>query len=268
MTRYFLKFVDGRQLSWYEVGQGQPLVLLHGWSISADAFAEVAPLLSDGYRLLIPDLPGHGESSPAVSDDIPGLSADIIAWLDAVTDVPFALVGWSLGGMISINIASSGSCPVKNLTLIGTTPRFTKSGDWDYGLPATQVRVLARNLKRRYEATLGEFFSLSISGEIITSERLRTIRNFAVRNSQLPDKAVAENLLGQLAAQDQRGALASIECPVLVIHGENDHVSPVDAGRYLATAVPNGRMAEFPGVGHAPFWSQPKKFVDCLREHC
>ena len=268
MTRNYFQFADGGRLSWYETGNGPPLVMLHGWSISADAFAEIAELLSSDYRLLIPDLPGHGVSSPAPTNDIAGLSAGLVTWMNAILDGPVILAGWSLGGMVSIEIARSRAIAVDKLALIGTTPRFTNCEGWDHGLPATQVHALSRNLKRRFEVTLGEFFSLSLAGEALTSERLRTIRNFAVRSSRLPDKRVALSLLEHLAVQDQRDDLAAIDCPVVVMHGEADQVSPVAAGRALAAAVPDAKMIEFAGVGHAPFWSKPEAFVDCLREYC
>ena len=59
MKEACLRLPDGRQLAWYEVGRGRPLVLLHGWAMSAGVFSEIASLLSEDFRLLIPDLPGH-----------------------------------------------------------------------------------------------------------------------------------------------------------------------------------------------------------------
>lgn len=266
MKQHYFRFADGRQLSWYEAGSGPPLVFLHGWSISAAAFAEIAELLAVDYRLLIPDLPGHGDSSPAHQNDLAGLSADLVAWLQAINPGPVFLAGWSLGGMLAMHIAGAGLLSLKSLVLIGTTPRFTNADDWAYGLPAAQVHVLARNLKRRFEPTLGEFFKLTLAGEVIDIERLRSIRNFAVRNSPLPDKNVAGELLAFLAVQDQRDVLVELDCPVLVMHGAADQVSPLAAGRFLAEQTGNGQLAVFDGVGHAPFWSQPRIFVKVLRE--
>lgn len=266
MKQRFFSFPDGRQLSWYEAGKGAPLVLLHGWSISAAAYSEIAGILSPDYRLLIPDLPGHGGSSPAVTSDFSGMIKDLVAWIDAVIDAPVILSGWSLGGMLAIQLARCGSIEVERLALVGTTPRFTNSDDWEFGLPSTQVRALTRNLKRRFEATLADFFSLTFAGESVSLERLREIRNFAVRNCPLPDKTAAVDMLEQLTMQDQRGELAGLNCPVLVMHGALDQVSPVAAGRYIAETVPNGTFVEFPGAAHAPFWSQPEEFVARLRE--
>ena len=129
---------DG-QLTWYEIGHGRPLVLLHGWAMSAAAFSELATLLAGDFLVLVPDLPGHGQSSPAAQNDLAGFSALLTDWLTALQVEPSALVGWSLGGMLSLQMASDGSPPVQRLVLIGSTPKFTIGDDWPYGLPAIQV---------------------------------------------------------------------------------------------------------------------------------
>ncbi len=148
----------GGHLTWYEAGQGRPLVLLHGWAMSAAAFQELAGLLAENFRVLVPDLPGHGKSSPAGRNDLAGLSDVLTDWLSSLAAGPYTLVGWSLGGMLSLQIASDGKLPVERLSLIGSTPKFTAGDDWSFGLPATQVRAMARNLKRQFETTLPSSF--------------------------------------------------------------------------------------------------------------
>ncbi len=79
---------DEQQLTWYEIGRGRPLVLLHGWCMSASVFSEVAALLASDFRLLIPDLPGHGESSPALKNDLAGIADDLVRWIAAIESEP------------------------------------------------------------------------------------------------------------------------------------------------------------------------------------
>ncbi|TLM62995.1 MAG: alpha/beta fold hydrolase, partial [Deltaproteobacteria bacterium] len=67
-------------LAWRESGTGRPLVLVHGWSLSGAAFAELAASL-DGFRVLLPDLPGHGQSTPPAGVSLPALAGDLAAWL-------------------------------------------------------------------------------------------------------------------------------------------------------------------------------------------
>lgn len=267
MTGGTHRLADGRILAWREAGAGRPLVLLHGWSLSGAAFAELAGFL-DGCRLLLPDLPGHGCSSPPSATTLPALADDLAAWLAAVAPGPLLLGGWSLGGMAALELAARTTVPVDRLLLLATTPRFTATANWTHGLPAIQVKALRRNLERRFEATLGDFFTLTFAEGEAGAERLRAIRAFAVRPGGLPDPASAAAWLDLLAQQDQRALLPRIDCPALVLHGSEDRVTPVGAGRALAAALRRGRLVEVAGAGHAPFWTQPGRIAGLLREFC
>jgi pimeloyl-[acyl-carrier protein] methyl ester esterase len=262
------KLPDGGDLAWYEVGNGRPLVLLHGWATSASVFSELVTMLADDFRLLIPDLPGHGASSPAVQNDLVSIAAALNCWLEATESTPVALGGWSLGGMLALEMARQKPQKIDRLLLIGTTPRFTSGDDWTFGLPEVQVRAFGRNLARRFETTLADFFNLAFAGEDISRERLRAIRNFAVKQSPLPDQVAAMELLNGFSEQNQLDLLTHIDQPALVIHGELDQITPLAAGRYLAEQLPHGEFLEFSGVGHGPFLSRPQEVVGRILEFC
>ncbi len=268
MKQERFKLPDGGDLAWYEAGNGRPLVLLHGWATSASVFSELAAMLADDFRLLIPDLPGHGASSPAVQNDLESIATTLNCWLTTIEIAPVALGGWSLGGMLALEMARQKPQRIDRLLLIGTTPRFTSGDDWAFGLPEVQVRALGRNLVRRFETTLADFFNLAFVGEDISRERLRAIRSFAVKQSPLPDQVAAMELLNGFSEQNQLDLLTHIDQPALVIHGELDQITPLAAGRYLADKLPQGEFLQFSEVGHGPFLSRPQEVVDRILEFC
>ncbi len=268
MKQERFKLADGGDLAWYQAGSGRPLVLLHGWAMSAAVFSELAAILANDFRLLIPDLPGHGASSPALQNDLVSIGTTLNCWLETVEIAPVALGGWSLGGMLALEMARQKPQRVDRLLLIGTTPRFTSGDDWTFGLPQVQVHALGRNLARRFETTLFDFFNLAFAGEDISRERLRAIRNFAVKQSPLPDQVAAMELLSGFSAQNQLDLLTHIDQPALVIHGEVDQITPLTAGRYLAEQLPQSEFLELSGVGHGPFLSRPQEVVDRILEFC
>lgn len=267
MIRREQRLADGRILAWCETGSGPSLVLLHGWSLSGAAFTELAALLSD-FHVFLPDLPGHGGSSPLPKATLPALADAIEEWLTAVRPGPVLLGGWSLGGMVALELAARGTTTLNQLLLLATTPRFTGGADWPHGLAEIQIKALRRNLERHFERTLGEFFAMTFAAGEVNAERLRSIRAFAVCSAGLPDRETAAACLGLLAEQDQRSLLAKIGCPALVLHGSLDRITPVAAGRELAAGLPRGALRELAGAGHAPFWTQPREVAGAVREFC
>lgn len=254
-----LTLADGRQIAWREAGRGPAVVLLHGWSMSSTVFAEVIEELSADFRLLAPDLRGHGASDPGAGFALADFAADLAEWIQALDLREVALVGWSLGGQVALELVPAIRERLRRLILVGTTPRFTAAAGWTAGLPELRVRAMARDLRRDYLKTMGDFFALQFTGEEIPRERYRRIVDFAVRGGRLPEPETALAALETLRSADQRGALGEIDLPVLVQHGELDRITLPAAARYLAGHLPAAELEMRPGIGHAPFLSRPQE---------
>jgi pimeloyl-[acyl-carrier protein] methyl ester esterase len=263
-----LRLADGRLLAYREAGSGAPLVLVHGWAMSSAVFTEALENLSDRFRVLAPDLRGHGGSQEGPGYGFADFAADLEEWLSALDLRDAVLGGWSLGGQVLLELFPAVRRRVRRLLLVSTTPCFTAKDGWPEGLPSGQVRAMGRDLKHNYERTMGDFFALQFAGEQIGRERYRRIVDFAVRRGSLPEPGVALAALEELRRGDQRERLAGIDCPVLIMHGEIDRITPVGAARYLAENLPLGELALFPGTGHAPFLSRPRETFNLWREFC
>ncbi len=258
---------DGRRLCYREDGAGEPLVLLHGWSMSSAVFQEVMRMLAADYRVLAPDLAGHGVSEPARPGfGLDDLAADIEAWLAALGFGKINLLGWSLGGQVALRMVVRKRVAVTKLVLVAATPLFISGGDWEHGLPPTQVRAMDRQMQRHYEQSMGEFFRLMFEDEKVGSERYREILRFAVRDGSLPTREVARQGLKILGRTDLRPLLAGIDLPVLVHYGRLDLITEPAACRFLAEQIPGAVEASWEGVGHAPFLSRPDDSVRLWRE--
>jgi pimeloyl-[acyl-carrier protein] methyl ester esterase len=252
---------SGLQMSWRETGSGTPLVMLHGWSMSSAVFGEVAALLSNKHRVLCPDLPGHGGSSPLAEFSLHAMAEQLRCWMIQLAIPPAALLGWSLGGQLALEMALEFPDQVQSLLLVSTTPRFCQSPDWPHGLPPTQLRLLERNLERAYEKTLGDFFQLQFEQESVSRERFREILQFAVRTSPQPELKTARETLAVLGATDLRSCLAAVRQPTQIFHGQIDRIIPLGAGRFMAEQIPGADLCELIGIGHAPFLSVPQQLA-------
>lgn len=266
MIQQTCRLPDGRRLAWRETGRGRAIVLIHGWAMSSAVFTEIAELLGSDHRVLMPDLPGHGNSSPAADLSLARLAIDLDAWLNLLKCPTALICGWSLGGMVAIELEVSAGFRPAGLVLIATTPRFSKADDWPYGLPAAEVRLLERNLESSFQQTLGQFFVRMFAGEAVDAKRLQEIRRFAIYNEPMPDQAAVKRCLSIFSRQDQRRLLPGIACPVLVVHGAQDRITPAGAGRTIFDQVQRSRQIEYPDIGHAPFLSRPGQVVADIRD--
>ncbi|MFA5516884.1 MAG: alpha/beta fold hydrolase [Desulfuromonadales bacterium] len=257
---------DGRRLHYREAGHGQPLILLHGWAMSSAVFTEALTELADEFHVLAPDLRGHGASEGADGYAFADFAADIGEWLDGLDLRQAAVVGWSMGGQVLLELFAAQRARLAKVVLMGSTPRFTAGGDWAAALPVGQVRAMARDLKNNYLKTMGDFFALQFAGEAVERQRYRQIVDFAVHAGRLPEPAVALAALESLRRADLREKAGAIDCPALVVHGALDRITLPAAGRWLADHLPQARREILPEVGHAPFLTRPAQVFGLWRE--
>ena len=249
------RLADGRRLAWREVGTGPPLLLLHGWCFSSLVFSEALAAFSAAYRVLAPDLPGHGASDPVTDYGFAALAADLRAWLAALSLDRIRLLGWSMGGQVALELAASLPPErVERLLLVAVTPRFCAADDWPHGLPEGQVWAMERQLRRDYLGALKDFRLRMLTGEELPLDRRQRI---AALIGPPPAPADALAALAALRREDQRSCLAALDCPTLVQHGELDTITLPGAARTLAEKIAGARLELLPGIAHAPFISRP-----------
>jgi pimeloyl-[acyl-carrier protein] methyl ester esterase len=264
------QLADGRCMAYRDAGSGPALVLLHGWSLSSAVFIETLEALADDFRVLAPDLRGHGASDPGPGYGLEDFAGDLCQWLEKLGLAELDLLGWSLGGQVALHLGSLIPNRIRRMLLVSGTPCFVAKDGWPAGLPAGQVKSMARNLRRRYRDTLDDFFErLFVPGEV-SDARMKEIRNFAAprEETDMPAKQAGLAALETLQACDLRGGLADLGLPTLVVHGERDGIIPCDAGKYLADRLPQGRYVGLQDTGHAPFLSRSEQCLELVREFC
>lgn len=259
---HFHQRSDGRRLAWRQVGQGPPLVMLHGWSMSGAVFHEVATALSNDFRVFCPDLTGHGWSDAGNNYSLDILTEDIAGWMNALELPDSAVLGWSMGGQVALKLAVNRKLSVSRLLLVSTTPCFCQKQNWRHGLPLAQVRIMGKQLQRAYLKTLGEFFDLQFAEEDISPGRRRELLGLSVRDSRPQASEDCIKALNVLVAEDIREIVSEIDLPVMILHGTKDRIIPCDAGSYLAENIKHAQMHLIDDVGHAPFMSCP---AECVR---
>jgi len=222
----------GVRIRCFAGGDGPPLLLVHGYGGSAWNWAELAPLLPRR-RLLIPDLPGHGASSPLPAARTLSPFADVLAAVcEAEGAGPVDVVGHSLGGVVALRLAERHPDLVHRLVLaaaagISSSTRLAETFITLVGI-AKPGRLAARRLPRVASSPFLRrlvFGPLEVSNPVALGER--AVYAF-LRASPLHTDALGAGLA--LAADDPRQGLDRVRCPVLVLWGARDRQVPLGDG--------------------------------------
>jgi pimeloyl-[acyl-carrier protein] methyl ester esterase len=235
------------------------LVLLHGWGVNRCVWNHLVQPLSRHFRVHAPDLPGFG-GTPAMDAYSLPLLADYM--LDRVPSRACWL-GWSLGGQVALQAALQAPQRVQRLVLVSATPCFMRSADWPHGLAVDDMRQFCAGLDADYAAALVRIFLLQASRLDASSRTLARRIAAVVAACGGATRAALFGCLDVLEATDLRGRLAQASAPTLIIHGDQDRLTPPQAGVYLADALSAARLVML-RAGHAPFLSQPDQFLDAL----
>jgi len=256
---------NGDRLWFREQGEGPALVLVHGWCMSSEIWRLQLERLSGGFRVITPDLRGHGNSPQGSCEcGIETFADDMDALFHHLDLHDAILAGWSLGSLVAITALPLLEERVKGLVLICGTPRFASGEDFSHGLAQVEVDGMAlkvrRNLQRALEGFVARMF---VPGELAGESRADEVRAILAA-VPVPATETALQSLASLAEADVRKQLPTIGRPTLVISGECDPVCPSPASSYMAARIQDCRHVVFAGCGHAPFLTRFEEVNACL----
>ena len=236
-----------------------PLVFLHGWGQSERIWFQQRQFFPDARFI---NLPGHGGAA-----DAPGEQwFQIIA--DQLPDEPTVLVGWSLGGMLAMEIANSWPERCAAIALISSTPSFRQRDGWEHGCHQKVFSEFEQAVAVQSPKIMNRFFALMLHGDELSRSAYNALAREAI-NRQSPTTAAGISAgLELLSSIDLRAQLHELSMPTLIMHGEQDAIVPFAASRALAKALPNAQLQGFGACGHAPFLTQAQTFNNSLEAWC
>ena len=258
---------NGRRIWFEERGVGTPLVLLHGWCMSSAVWALQIGALATSFRVIAPDLRGHGLSDPAPDGhDFRGFVRDLRLLFERLDLHDVLLVGWSLGAQVALQLRATTERRLHGLVLVSGTPRFTACGDFPHGLQASELQGMRVRVRRNLAKTVQEFrtsmFAAGECDEPAAVERVRAV----FTGIPVPARQVALDGLSALAEGDMRDMLPELSLPTLVISGDRDTICLPEASAFMAGRIVNGMLRVFDGCGHAPFLTRYSEFNNAIRE--
>ncbi len=228
-------------------GHGAAILLTHGFGATARMWDEQIEELTDRYRLILWDLPGHGQSeAPAPDTTIDSLIEAMRAILDAEATGPAVLVGLGIGGALSLRFCHVHPDRVRALVLIGTMP----------GLRSEAAREIWNRQAEDVAAALERGGLDALEGGAEVDPR---------NHSSAPALAHAARLL---LMQHDTGAidwLPAIAVPMLILVGSEDRPN-LTAAAFMARAIPNARHVVIPRANHAANIHKPNAVNAAIRD--
>ncbi|MCE9944740.1 MULTISPECIES: pimeloyl-ACP methyl ester esterase BioH [Aeromonas] len=243
-------------------GQGQDLVLLHGWGMNGAVWHGIAQQLAAHYRLHLVDLPGFGNSPLGEGSDysLPWLAEQVATVLPEKCH----LLGWSLGGLVASQLALTRPERLHSLITVASSPCFMAREDW----PGIAPKVLAgfnQMLAGDFMQTIERFLAIQAMGSEHARNDIRQLRHWLAERPA-PQLAALEAGLGLLADVDLRDELAGLDLPWLRIYGRLDSLVPKAVIPLLDERYPASRSLVLEKASHAPFISHPEPFITLLRQ--
>jgi len=251
-------------------GDGRPVVLIHGWPLAGDSWSDNTAALQDaGFRTVVYDRRGFGDSDPGDSYDYDALAGDLDNIIKDLELSDVSLVGFSMGGGEVARFAGLyGTEKLHSVVFAGAVPPYLKKSDDNPDGPlddetATQFRT---SLEEDRDAFFDEFTTnfFSADGELKVSDEQREAALAMCRKS---DEQAALGCMEAWATTDFRGDLGKIDVPTLVIHGDSDAIVPFEgSGKRTHEAIEGSELVVVEGAPHGFNVSHAKEFNDALVE--
>lgn len=223
----------------------QPFVLISGLNATTAVFAGLAQAL---WPLGPVTLANH-----VVGDGVAGIAANILR------DAPprFALLGFSMGGYVSLEIMRQAPERVSKLCLLDTTARPDAPEASD---KRRERMALAR--AGRFAETVEEGFEMTVHPDHLGREDLKAItREMALA---MGPETFLRHQAAIIGRPDSRPTLAGIKVPTAVITGDADRITPPEAAREMAAAIPGAQLTLIPGAGHMAIIEQPEATIAAI----
>jgi len=252
---------NGLEIAYESLGEGPPLVLVHGAAEDARIWRPQLAGLADEFAVLAWDEPGAGHSS-----DLPeafGLAdyADCLAALiEALALGPAHVAGLSWGGTVVLELYR------RHPELLATLILVDSYAGWKGSLPQEEVQARVAGVRRMLAAPAKQF-DPTLPGLFAGDPPAEFVPLLEQIAGDVRPRTLEMQLL-EMAEADQRDLLPRIHVPTLLIWGEQDVRSPLRVAFQLEQAIPDTELVVIPDCGHVSNLEQPERFNEAVREFC
>ncbi|MGB7926375.1 MAG: alpha/beta fold hydrolase [Pyrinomonadaceae bacterium] len=252
--------VRGIEIGYDDTGSGPAVVLLHGYPFNRSMWREQAEALSGSYRVITPDLRGHGETTataePATMDE---MARDVAALMDELHIKRAAVGGLSMGGYVALAFYRRFPLRVRSLVLADTRSQAdTEEARGNREQQAQQA--LKEGMSGIIEVSLPKALAPAT-----IKERPKVVARVREMMKGTKPEGAAAALRGMAARVDQSDFLPSIFAPTLIIVGSLDELTPVKDAEFMRREIRGSRLAIIKGAAHVSNIENPEEFNRALK---
>jgi pimeloyl-ACP methyl ester carboxylesterase len=224
--------LNGFRMYYDDRGEGDPLVLLHGGMGIGGDWRHIFPSDPDGYRVIVPDLRGHGRSTnPSGTFTFRQCASDVAAFLDHLGVDRVKAVGLSMGAKALLHMATAHPARIDAMVLVSATPRFPQT------LRKAAAQFTAQAFERLTEAEREALRLRHVHGDEQVRRLYEMTLSFA---TSVDDMAFTPQMLAAITAR------------TLVVHGDRDPLYPVELALELFRGIPRSALWVVPYGNHGP----------------
>jgi pimeloyl-ACP methyl ester carboxylesterase len=260
--------IRGVRVRYFEMGDGPPVLLIHGFLVNSKEWSLVMPGLAKHFRVIAPDLPGFGESERPYEFRYEREGyAETVRDLLAGLDIPRAHVaGHSMGGAVAIVLAADHPECVDRLALINTVS-YPFDVPLKGRLPLLPVvgPLLFKHLYTR--ALFHDYFKSNVFAPGFKYDKAAVDAYYRAFDPPDARDAAYRVLHSTVDLASLGPKIPKVRAPTLVLWGELDPMFPVSFGQRLGREIPNARVETLAGCGHAPPEEMPERTVEILTRH-
>lgn len=257
LVRKEIDLPDGTHYVYLEGGQGEPLLLLHGFGANKDNFPRVARFLTPHYRVIVPDHIGFGESAhPSDADYSPIAQAERLHLLAQALGIESLDVGGSsMGGQIALTYAALHPGEVKSLWLLAP------AGIWS--APPSELRKILEEtgenpLVVRNEAEFARLFEMVMNDPpFVPRPMLNVLAKERIKNYELETR-----VFKQIIEDSTEERIKGLATPTLIVWGDRDRLLTVESAEILHKHLPNSEVIIIPNIGHVPMLELPRQTAE------
>jgi 3-oxoadipate enol-lactonase len=233
-------------LYYEEIGEGIPLICLHGYALDHTIWLQMANLMKSSIRLILPDLRGHGKSpAPSGKYSMQDMAEDVILIIEKLNLRQIYIAGHSMGGYITLALAEKNPEKLLGLALVASHT-FADSPE--------KKKARLEDIEKIKISSPAEVLS-DFPGKLSKDTEVADYCRILI--SQTSKNGAMGVLAGMSERPDRTKLLASLNKPALLIAGSNDQLIPMEINLEMYAKIKNMKVIEIKNAGHMPMMENP-----------